>query len=102
MDGEQAELQINGRFPNVALTRNGARELARWLEDYCGRALPRLCGVEGIASEYGVTRRTVEGWRRHAKFPRPVEVEGGGPIWELERVRDWVETHRMKPGPRVN
>ncbi len=78
------------------LSRRGARELAKWLDAYLGRPLPALCAVEGIADRYRVSRRSVEGWRKHPKFPKPVEVDGGRPVFETELVADWVAEFRPR------
>lgn len=81
------------------LTPRGARELAAWLDAYCGRALPPLIGPKGIMAEHGVSRRTVDNWRGRRDFPAAVPVEGGTEtVWEAEAVREWVEAHRPRAG----
>lgn len=84
---------------STILTRPGARELAKWLDAYCGRALPPLIGPKGIMAEYGVSRRTVDNWRARRDFPAAVPVEGGTEtVWEAEVVSEWVKAHRPVPG----
>lgn len=52
----------------------------------------------GIAREFGVTRQTVQHWRRNPTFPEPDAVTGDVPGWLPGRMAEIKEWHARRPG----
>lgn len=51
-----------------------------------------LLGITEIAEMAGVTKQAVCNWRvRYDNFPRPIQNLQSGPVWEREKVNDWVK-----------
>lgn len=51
-----------------------------------------LLGIAEIAELAGVTKQAVSNWRvRYDNFPRPIQTLQSGPVWEREKVNDWVK-----------
>ena len=51
-----------------------------------------------IAHEFGVTRQTVQFWRRSPSFPKPDATTGVVPGWLPERMAEIREWHANRPG----
>lgn len=52
-----------------------------------------------MAAYPNATRATVKSWRkRHADFPEPLVTLATGPVWEWDKVADWVRAHDPSPG----
>ncbi len=51
-----------------------------------------LLGIAEIAEMAGVTKQAVSNWRvRYDNFPRPIQNLQSGPVWDREKVSDWVK-----------
>lgn len=51
-----------------------------------------LLGIAEIAELAGVTKQAVSNWRmRYDHFPRPMQNLQSGPVWEREKIEDWVK-----------
>ena len=56
---------------------------------------PELLGIAEIAELAGVTKQAVSNWRvRYDHFPRPIQNLQSGPVWEREKVNDWVKSFK--------
>ena len=54
-----------------------------------------LVGISEIADLAGVSKQAVSNWRmRYNHFPRPIQDLQSGPVWDRERVEDWVKGHK--------
>ena len=54
-----------------------------------------LLGIAEIAEMAGVTKQAVSNWRvRYDHFPRPMQNLQSGPVWEREKVNDWVKSFK--------
>lgn len=63
----------------------------------------RLVGLSEIANmaEPPVTRQAVANWRaRYDDFPAPAETLQSGPVWDAERVQEWL-SRRSGRAPNV-
>jgi hypothetical protein len=50
----------------------------------------------------GVTRATLDSWRRHPSFPAPFKVTGSGVrLYDQRRVLSWLDRFTVV-GPRAN
>jgi chromosome partitioning protein len=51
-----------------------------------------LLGIAEIADLAGVSKQAVSNWRmRYDHFPRPIQNLQSGPVWDREKVEDWVK-----------
>jgi chromosome partitioning protein len=63
----------------------------------CGDELPNstrgdLVGISEIAEMANVTRAAVTNWRnRKPDFPKPVTELASGPIFEKEKIKQWLQ-----------
>ena len=91
--------QLQGR-PVLRLTKRGAASLSEWLGTWARpQAKPVFWGIDGIAQECKVSRRTVHNWAARDDFPSQVRVVGGnGPVWEAHAVKAWVRLARPRTG----
>ncbi len=54
-----------------------------------------LLGIAEIAKLAGVTKQAVSNWRlRYDHFPRPIQNLQSGPVWDREKVEDWVKAFK--------
>jgi chromosome partitioning protein len=54
-----------------------------------------IVGIAEIADLAGVTKQAVGNWRlRYDHFPRPIQDLQSGPVWDREKVSEWVKTFR--------
>lgn len=54
-----------------------------------------LLGIAEIAELAGVTKQAVSNWRaRYDNFPRPIQNLQSGPVWEHEKINDWVKSFK--------
>lgn len=54
-----------------------------------------LLGIAEIAEMAGVTKQAVSNWRvRYDRFPHPMQNLQSGPVWEREKVNDWVKSFK--------
>lgn len=51
-----------------------------------------------IAHEFGVTRQTVQYWRRSLSFPKPDATTGNVPGWLPERMTEIKAWRANRPG----
>lgn len=51
-----------------------------------------------ICTQFQVSKRTLQKWRREGKFPEPDLVIGTTVRWLVTTVEDWIENHRQKRG----
>ena len=102
-EGEVAVLTIESGGRQALLTPSAGSVLGGWLARWSKPSkVPALLGIDGIAEEGGVERRTVHNWRKRPDFPKPCPVRGGGPVWEAAAVRAWLRRERPTPGrPKV-
>lgn len=94
---EAAFLESGSGENALTLSKQGAGTLGRWLLDWARpRAKLKLWGIDGIAKECKVSRRTAYNWAAKEGFPPPLDVVGGnGPVWEADAVKAWVRlVHR--------
>jgi chromosome partitioning protein len=54
-----------------------------------------LLGVAEIAELAGVSKQAVSNWRmRYDDFPRPIQNLQSGPVWDREKINDWVKSFK--------
>ena len=57
----------------------------------------KLVGVAEIAELGSTSKQAVANWRmRYDSFPKPVQRLQSGPIWERERIEDWIKSFRRE------
>jgi|TARA_R110002096_G_scaffold49157_1_gene130137 chromosome partitioning protein len=55
----------------------------------------KLVGIAEIADFAGVSKQAVSNWRmRYDHFPRPIQNLQSGPVWDREKVEEWVKGHK--------
>jgi chromosome partitioning protein len=59
---------------------------------------PALVGLAEIASLANVTQQTVVNWRlRFDEFPRPLEHQADGPVWDRAVITAWLKDFVIEP-----
>ena len=51
-----------------------------------------------IASQIGVTSKTIMNWVKRGEFPEPCKMMGGRPYWTLTQVIEWQQAPRIDGG----
>ncbi len=54
-----------------------------------------LLGIAEVADLAGVSKQAVSNWRmRYDHFPRPLQNLQSGPVWEREKIKNWVKSFK--------
>jgi len=54
-----------------------------------------LLGISEVAEFAGVSKQAVSNWRmRYDHFPRPLQNLQSGPVWEREKIENWVKSFK--------
>ena len=51
-----------------------------------------------IASQIGVTSKTIMNWVKRGEFPEPCKMMGGRPYWTITQVLEWQQAPRIDGG----
>lgn len=54
-----------------------------------------LVGIAEVAELAGISKQAVSNWRlRYDHFPRPIQNLQSGPVWDREKVAEWIKSFR--------
>lgn len=87
----------------ITLTARGAETLAGWLATWARPEPPplELWSAQGIASHFGVSRRSVHYWTSTPSFPEPIHVHGmDASVWDAASVKAWARHALDREGRR--
>ena len=49
-----------------------------------------MIGLQGVADNFGVTRRCIQGWIQDGTFPQPIRIGRRLLRWEIDGLNDWI------------
>ncbi len=52
--------------------------------------LEKMIDLRGVAGQFGVTRRCVQGWIVSGHFPKPIRVGRRILRWPISEINQWV------------